>query len=66
MRPNSQNTWKPEIILSTIDYNTKYILLFLMYMKILKQKEEVDRQKLRAYGLDLFSLKFKKKMQKVS
>lgn len=37
-----------------------------MYMKILKQKEEVDRQKLRAYGLDLFSLKFKKKMQKVS
>lgn len=37
-----------------------------MYMKILKQKEEVDRQKLRAYGLDLFSMKFKNKMQKVS
>lgn len=35
-----------------------------MYMNILKQKEEVDRQKLRAYGLDLFSLKFKKKIAK--
>lgn len=35
-----------------------------MYMKILKQKEEVDRQKLRAYGLDLFSLKLKKKCKR--